>query len=153
MNGISRQTLLFTYLRYSVRERSSQSSIGVDNETVDKLVVEADVELVVLRTNFTRRCSRVHLPCWLKNGRKIEVCGLRSAECLINFEHVSTPNHFVSGEARLRHDTAELFSNVIEEVDNLFGLAGELGTKERILGGDAHGTCVQLINVISLVSG
>lgn len=56
--------------------------------------------------------------------------GLRYAEGLIDFEHVRTSGHLINGaEAQLSHNSAELFGDVIEEVDDLVGLASELGTE------------------------
>ena len=111
----------------------SKSRLGF----VDELVVEADVELVVLRANTVRSGAGTHLPSGLEDGGKIKVSGLRRATLLVNLQHVGATNHLVDGtEAELGHDSTEIFREVVEEVDHLLGLAGKLGAKLRVLGGD-----------------
>ena len=46
-------------------------------------------------------------------------------------------NHLVDGpETKLGHDCTQLVGHVVEEVDDLLRLAGELRAKLRVLGGD-----------------
>lgn len=69
--------------------------------------------------------------------------GLGSTEALVDLEHVCAPDHLVDGpEAKLRHVPAELFREVVEEVDDVLRLACEFGTKLRVLRGNTDGASV-----------
>ena len=84
-----------------------------------------------------------HLPRRLEDRRQVEVSGLGSTEALVDLEHVCTPDHLVDGpEAKLRHVPAELFCEIVKEVDDVLRLACELGTKLRVLRGDTDGAGV-----------
>ncbi len=60
-------------------------------------------------------------------------------------EHVDAADHFVErAEAKLGHDLADLLGDEEEEIDDVFGLAGELRAQRGILRGDADGAGVQM---------
>ncbi len=149
VDGIPRQTLLAVQLGDTIREGCAQSTVGVgdialdvDRETlgesrlghVDELVVEVDVELVVLGAHTVGRSAGPHLPSRLQDGAEVEVGCLRGTTLLVDLEHVSATNHLVDGpEAELGHVTTRVLHNVVEEVDDLLGLAGELRTQLWVL--------------------
>ena len=69
------------------------------------------------------------------------VLGVRSF--LLDLEHVGTADHLVDRpEAELSHVLTEVFGDVVEEIDDLFGLAGELRAQLGILGSDTNGAGV-----------
>ena len=60
-------------------------------------------------------------------------------------ELVALADHLAEGaEAELRHDLAHFFGDEEEEVDDVLGLAGELGAQHRVLRRDADGAGVQV---------
>jgi len=109
------------------------------------LVVEAEVELVVLRDGLVGRHARAHLPRRLEQRRQVEARRLGVAQRLVHLEEVGAAHHLVDGaEAELGHDAAQLFGDVVEEVDDVLGLSRELGAKRRVLGGDADRAGVEV---------
>ncbi len=64
----------------------------------------------------------------------VQVTGASYLEVLRGLEHVASAYKLEDGaEAKLCHDLAALFSNQKEVVDDVFGRAGELGTKLWVL--------------------
>lgn len=63
--------------------------------------------------------------------------GLRCAEFFVDLEHVRPTNHLVDGtESEFSHVATKLLSEIIEEIDDLFRLTREFGTKLWILSSD-----------------
>ena len=110
---------------------------------VNELVVEADVELVILRAHTVGSCTTAHLPCGLEDRREIEMRRLRRAKLLINLEHISATNHLVDGtEAELGHVSTKVFSKIVEEINDLLRLPCKFRSQLWILGSNANRTCV-----------
>ena len=110
---------------------------------VDKLVVQANIQLVVLSPDAIGGCIRSHKESGLKHSRKIQVASLRGAKRLVHAEQIRTTNHLVDGaNAELGHYSTEFFGEIVEEVDHLLGLPRELGTQLGILGSDTNGARV-----------
>ena len=58
---------------------------------------------------------------------------------------LGSADHLVDGaEAQAGHDAADLFGNGVEEVDDILGLALELGTKTVVEGGDTDRAVVEM---------
>jgi hypothetical protein len=71
---------------------------------------------------------------------------LPRAKTVINFEHIRSPDHFAdSSEAELCHISSKFFGEIIEEVDDMFRLTGELCAQLWILCGDANRAGVDYI--------
>jgi hypothetical protein len=69
------------------------------------------------------------------------MCSLSSAKLLVDFKHISSPDHLIDcAETEFRHVAAKFFGKIIKEADNLLRLARELGTQLRILGHNADRT-------------
>lgn len=119
---------------------------------------------MVLRATLERGDSGAHLPGGLEERRQVEVGRLGVAERVVDAEEVGTTDHLVDGaESELGHVRPELFGDVVEEVDDVLGLAGELGAQgtangergyedrrseaksnSRVLGRDSDGAGVEL---------
>jgi hypothetical protein len=105
---------------------------------------------VVLGTSLVRGRSRAHLPRGLEYGTKVDVGRLRVAHAVVNLEHVCATDHLVDGaETELGHDTTQLLCNVVEEIDDMLGLACELRSELRILSSNADRASVDCIVDIS----
>jgi hypothetical protein len=167
VDSVLGETFLSIDLGDAMGKRSSKSAVGVgdlafdvDRETlgkswfclIDELIVESDVELVVLLANAVGSGTRTHLPGGLKDGGEIEVSSLGSPELLVDLQHIRTTNHLVDGaEAKFGHVATKFFRNVVEEVNDLFRLAGKLGAELRVLGGDTNRASVHYGHKINLV--
>jgi len=154
------QTRLAVLLRDLVGQRGTERSIGVDDVAldldwrtvgdgllglVDELVVKTDVETVVLLAALEGGSSRSHLPCGLEDGAEVEVLGLCIPERVVDLEVLGMANHLVdSPEAKLGHDASKLLGDVVEEVNDLLGLASELGSQLWVLRGDSDGAGVEV---------
>lgn len=69
--------------------------------------------------------------------------GFRGTEGVVDDQVLGSTNHLIdSSESKLGHDASELFDDVVEEVDDLFGLTSEFGTESRVLGSNTDGTSV-----------
>ena len=80
---------------------------------------------------------------WLEDRREIEMGSLWRAQCLVHDQSIRSTHHLVDGsETKLGHDLSKLFDDIVEEVDDLFWLTGELGSQSWILGGDTDGASV-----------
>ena len=106
------------------------------------------MELVVLPPNAVSRNVWTQFPCGSQDLRQIETRSLPGTETLIDFEHIRSPDHFIdSSEAELCHISAKFFSEIIEEVDDMFRLTGKLCAQLGILCGDANRAGVDYIKI------
>lgn len=120
---------------------------------------------MILRATLERGDSGTHLPSGLEERGEVEVGRLGVAKRVVDAKEVGTTDHLVDGaESELGHIRPELLGDVVEEVDDVLGLASELGaktpakevevrsyTKEqteraslRVLGRDSDGAGVEL---------
>lgn len=152
VDGVSGKTSFSVFLGDMVREGGTQSSVSVDDIAVnldgktlgdsrlglvDELVVKSDVELVVLRSHSVGGNVGSHQVSRLEDRSQVEMSGLGSSERLVDMEEIGTTNHFVDGsETKLGHDTSEFLNNIVEEIDDLFGLTSEFGSQSRVLSGN-----------------
>lgn len=84
--------------------------------------------------------ARSHLVCRLEHVREVDVLGLGGSERLVDLEDFAVTDHFVDrSETETGHDDSKLLGDHVEEVDDLLGLSGELGSKEGVLSGDSDG--------------
>ncbi len=98
---------------------------------------------MVLRSDSVRRSIGTHEMSRLENRGKVEMLSFGCPQDLIDYEHLGSTDHLVNGpESQLGHDLSKLLDDVVEEVDNLFGLTSELGAKSGILSGDTNGASV-----------
>lgn len=69
-----------------------------------------------------------------------------SLKRIIDSEYVGMIDYFVDGlEIKFGYNLLKFFNNIVEEVDDLFGLVGKFGLESWVLGGD--------INRISVFNG
>ena len=111
---------------------------------LDQLIVERLVQAVILRLDAAAGDAGWHGRA-VQDGGEIETLGFPMIHRLARIEHVDAADHFVEfAEAELGHVLADLLGDEEEEIDDVFGLALELGAQRGILGGDAHGAGVQV---------
>jgi hypothetical protein len=161
VDGILGQTSLAITPADLVGERSTKSTVGVDNIALnaggqtflksklglgDKLVVETDVQTMILFAHVEGSNTRAEGVCRSQDQGQIDVLGLSSAEVITDAKDLAVTNHVVDGpEAKLGHDGTELVSNVVEEVNDVLGCTGELLSELRVLGSDTDRASVQAI--------
>ncbi|GKT49344.1 uncharacterized protein ColSpa_09525 [Colletotrichum spaethianum] len=160
VDSVQRQTIFTVALGDVVGQRSTHGTVGVDNVALDsgrqtlvqsqlglrdKLVVQADVELVVLLADVESSNAGAELVSRSQEEREVDVGGLVGAEIIADPEDFDVANHLVDGaETKLGHDGTELVGDVVEEVDNVLGSTGELLAKLGVLGGDTNRARVQV---------
>ncbi len=89
------------------------------------------------RTGLNRRL--------MEDVGEIKTLGLEVFDRAILFEQVTAADHLVDrAEAELGHDFADFLGDEAEEVDHVFGFAGELRAELGVLGRDADGTGVKM---------
>ncbi|GKT57393.1 conserved hypothetical protein [Colletotrichum tofieldiae] len=154
VDGVQGQTIFAVTLGDVVGQRSTHGTVGVNNIALDsgrqalvqsqlglgdKLVVQADVELVVLLADVERGNAGAELVSRSQEEGEVDVGGLVGAEIVADPEDLNVANHLVDGaETKLGHDGTELVGDVVEEVDDVLGSAGELLAELGILGGDTN---------------
>ena len=93
--------------------------------------------LVVLGLNSVGGNIGSHQVCRLENRRQVEQSSLGCSERFVDAKLVGSTNHLVDGsETEFGHDGSQFFDDVVEEVDDLLGLTGELGSESGVLGSD-----------------
>jgi hypothetical protein len=153
------------------REKTKETHLSL----VDELVVETEVELksvlyssikVEREEGNARRSTGTHRKGGLEKGAEVDRSRLGVAEGVVDAKEVAPSNHLVDcPEPEFGHDRAELFGDVVEEVDDVLRLpcrrrevcergrekrgkeekrTGELGTKNRVLSGDSDGASVEV---------
>ena len=80
-----------------------------------------------------------------EDGGEVEALGFPVVDGVADVEHVHAADHVVErAEAELGHDLADFFGEEEEEVDDVFGLAGEFLAELGVLRGDADGAGVEV---------
>src|SRR5256885_11063954 len=83
--------------------------------------------------------------CGSEYEREINILCLCRTQVISNSQQFSMTNHLVHApNAKLRHDCAELISNVVEEVDDVLRRAFKLLSKDWILGRYSDRTHIQV---------
>ena len=99
---------------------------------------------MILRLDAAARDASGHLRA-VQDGGEIQAFGLPMVQGLARIEHIDAADHFVEGaEAELGHVLADLLGDEEKEIDDVLGLALELGAQGGVLGGDAHRAGVQM---------
>ena len=110
----------------------------------DQLMIERLIEAVVLLLHLAARNAGGN--GWrVEDGGEIDALGLPVGIGDGGIDLVDAADHLVDlAEAKLGHVLADLFGDEEEEVDDVFGLAGEALAQDRVLGGDADGAGVEV---------
>ena len=111
---------------------------------IDQLVVQRLLQAVVLGDG-----TAAGDPAWhwrtVKDRRKVQSARLPVIQGLVHLEPVDAPDGFVHGaKAELRQPLAYLLGHEEEVVDEVLGLALELGPQRRVLGGNTHRAGIQV---------
>ena len=165
MDSVLRQALLAVALADVVRQSSPESTVGVDDVTLDtawqtllqrhlrlgdELVVQTYVKLVILLAYVVGSNAGSQRVRWCEDEREVDVLGLGAAKILSNLEHFGAADHLIHGtEAELGHDRPQLVSEVVEEVDDMLRRALELGPQLGILSGYAYWAGVEIYTVLA----
>ncbi len=81
----------------------------------------------------------------MENGGEIQSTGFPMIDSRGHRQAVHPPDHVRHcAKSQLGHDAAQIFGHETHEIDQMFGLAGELLAQLRILGGDTHRAGVQV---------
>ena len=100
---------------------------------------------MVLLANLVGCGTWAHLKGWLEERAQVKILGLESAKAFVHFEQIGATDHLVDGaHSQFRHDAPKLFSQVVEEVDDVLWLPGEFGTELRVLSCNAYCTGVEV---------
>ncbi len=111
---------------------------------LDQLSVERVVQAVVLRLRAAAPHVARHRRIVEHRGEidplRLPVLHVRALR-----EAIHAANHFVDfSEAQFRHDQAQVFGNVEQEINHVLGLAREFLAQLRILRRDAHRASIQV---------
>ena len=110
----------------------------------DEALVEGLVKTMIL-LNRAVECLFVTVVSGNQHWRNVEARCFPVVNCGPNVERFHPTDHLVNGpEAKLRHQLAHFLRNEFEKVDDEFGLASKSCTEFRVLGCNAHRTCVEV---------
>ena len=109
-----------------------------------QLLIEGDVEAVILHDRLMHRLP-VRVLRNSKDRTDIEPRCLPVINRCTGVEHLNVADHFGHRcEAKAGHQFANLFSDVLHEVDDELGLTAEPSTKLWVLRGNANWACVEV---------
>ena len=107
-------------------------------------VIQGFLETMVLGLGVIERRAWIGRRC-VQETSKIQPTRLPMLDPFFHVQEVGLTDHLLHGlEAQLRHDLAHLFGHKEEEIDDVFGLAGEFFPQNRVLCGHTHGAGVQV---------
>ena len=129
--------LAFVYDRSLALERI----LGLGNE----IIVKSLIQTMVLASKVSETGVGVELCGGREKGGEVQPSALVVEPPLVDLQVLGLADHFFhSAVTKLRHDLTDLLGEEEEVVHNMLGLAGELLSKLLVLGGNAHGTGIQM---------
>ena len=83
----------------------------------------------------------------VEDRRQIQAGGLPVVDGMVDVEHLGTADGLGHrSESQLGEDFPDFFGDVLEEVHDELGSAGELFSQLRVLSSDSHRACVEVAN-------